>query len=138
MEKGGEFSNIPAIKTEYTIKDCDETQDYQHQTASESINIEEMENKNSVSSFSKFSLPKIEQNLERDKKDDCLKDSEECIEACGNTQSPTNGSEMPPANHYLRNAILDEVLSEKKMALLWSPQVIKFLQEQQIAKRTNF
>lgn len=65
-------------------------------------------------------------------------DSEELGDSTSRQPSNTNGLGASPGNHYLRNAILDEVLSEKKMALLWSPQVIKFLQDQQMAKRTNF
>ncbi|XP_067120659.1 uncharacterized protein [Centruroides vittatus] len=114
MENECGYSNLPRIKTEYLNKD--ESQ-------------EGVEDKNFVSSAPKYLFGKFEQDA--DKKEA----SKECQAISG---SASNGYEMPPANHYLRNAILDEVLSEKKMALLWSPQVIKFLQEQQIAKRTNF
>jgi len=49
-------------------------------------------------------------------------------------QGPTTGGSFMAGSLILSNSILDEVLNEKKLALLQSPEVIRFLQEKQNKK----
>lgn len=55
----------------------------------------------------------------------CMKTKIKCDPVC------SKDSDLPVSADLVNPSVLDEVLAEKKLALMRSPEVIKFLQSQQ-------